>query len=243
VRLESLQTSASGTALAARIENTTDHQASFTFQLRFFDGAGQLLGAVPGPSTPVQIQAHASQQVTASSGQNLSGYVYLAMDPVVTPVGLHPVAVRTGTAGVDRVIDAVMQRGADRIDQLVTLSQIPCTRSNQGIPDRPQCPEGTAEGTPIAVFPGATCQPFFLYSQEQARRSVEASLSRQLYVYAVLDLGQQGAGVILASSLDDARAPTLLVNQAGQIVGPQGGCGTPDAVIPPGSTFLLPPVH
>lgn len=248
--LAGLQTNASGTTAALMVENTAGHPESFTFRLRVYDGNRTLLGTISGPNTPVQLAPGARQQITASTAQDLSGYAHLVLDPIVTPAGLHPAATRTGRAPVDRVIDAVMQRGATGVGSLATLTPLACTGEKNSIPGQPICPPGTPAGELIPVFSGSSCQPFFHFTLEQARQYLSGTLARPLYVYAVYSVDQTAPGtipvaygVVLAGESNDPLAPTLLLSESGQIVGVEGGCGTPDSVIPQNATLLLPPVH
>src|SRR5688572_2942578 len=58
-----------------------------------------------------------------------------------------PNARRTGIAGIDAVIDAVLSRDIDRIDRLVEATQRPCR------PDGPPfCPLGAADRTLVDAF-------------------------------------------------------------------------------------------
>lgn len=80
--------------------------------------------------------------------------------PVSTPVG-HPTGTRTGVPEVDAVLDAVTSGEADRVDGLLEWYAVRCEANPIGLGSpTPKCPDGTAEGTPVEIFPNGSCPSF-----------------------------------------------------------------------------------
>jgi DNA-binding CsgD family transcriptional regulator len=101
----------------------------------------------------------------------------------VTPTAVPTAggANRTGIAGVDAVIDAVMSREHDQVIALLALEQVPCTSDPNEQPLSPPClPD--AEGTLREAFPISGCESGWAPGQFPW---VDSLLMREPEVFAV----------------------------------------------------------
>ena len=64
---------------------------------------------------------------------------------------------RTGIAELDLIIAAVEERDMVTLSSLVEYQEIGCTRAD-GLGGPPKCPPGIDDGTPLRVFPVASCE-------------------------------------------------------------------------------------
>lgn len=163
------------------------------------------------------------------------------------PEGLHGPGIRSGIPAVDAAIEAAVTQDVEALGGLLAMSEVPCTTQVHGMTGLPVCPEGVSDGTPVEVFPLASCNLSYADSLERAQRAVERTFSRPLFVYAVYRLDGQDEvsskyAVSLAEGLDDEKAPLLFLDDSGAIVKVHTGCGRPGtAVSDEGAEFVIAP--
>lgn len=154
----------------------------------------------------------------------------------------------TGLPAVDAVIAAVLNTDLDRLAGLVQLRSVPCgPQSGAGSP--PNCPAGQPTGTPVQVFPVATCE-----GEWRAEAAVRASLQPLLsapQLYAVYGMPSQFqqlmpdgqyVAVFSRTAPGQGRVGAGVVIAGGHIVGVWYGCNAPaDQIVPAGTSTILAP--
>lgn len=157
-------------------------------------------------------------------------------------------------ATLRQVVAAIESGSPSLVRSLISLSSRPCTLKSEGPGSPPQCPAGTAEGTPVDVFPAAGCEGYFLFPAE-----LDAALAGQLgAVYGALRrLASRGpfeAPFAIVSNVSPAPGskvsnPAALwgVDSAGRIVSFSSQCGAnareiADQVLQQGGSWVIEPV-
>ncbi len=79
--------------------------------------------------------------------------------PTATTVAApgHPLGTTTNDPQLDAVIDALTSGDSARVLPLLEFAPIGCVVEQQGIGSPPQCATGVPDGTPVDVFPSASC--------------------------------------------------------------------------------------
>lgn len=165
--------------------------------------------------------------------------------PATAPVGFYPPDVKTGIPEVDRVIKAAGTKDHATLAGLIKMSKVPCTTQVHGMPGEPSCPDGTADGTLMEVFPSGACEVNYRHSKAQAEQSLGAVFTEPYYVYGVFTLGETGGafsakyGVLLGTGAEGVGA-TLFLDAEGSVV-QVVACAGPANMVPQGANFILLP--
>jgi hypothetical protein len=163
----------------------------------------------------------------------------MADGPAATRPGARDAIAPTGVEPVDTVIAAVQGGDAAALARLVRLSEIPCgPETPEGFALVPTCAEGEAEGTPVAVFPAAACEPYWardplptlnsfvqeagpLHAVVRGPEPPPADTLVPAAEYLVIFAPRPGSFVWgLAAYI-----------QGGELVSVQAGCNTPDVLM------------
>ena len=173
-----------------------------------------------------------------------------AASPAVTPGGTMP-ATASVEPSLQPVIDAVVARDWQRISALLVRRNEPCITEVRIDTTAPPCPAGSPAGTPVAVFPAATCHPFVFEEElrEQFERKPEGGPVRQLYgifrpgaTHPRVERLPTGTFGLIFS---EGPAGMLVMVRDGQIVSADFGCATPPADfaarVPPDAWVVAPP--
>jgi len=186
--------------------------------------------------------ATAAPTATATSGATPA--------PTSSPAATSTAAPRevTGLPGVDAIIAAVLSGDLERVVSFVQLRQVACgPQAGGGSP--PPCPAGQPAGTPVPVFPVATCEGEWR-SEAVLRPTVQPLLNApELYaVYGMPSQWQalmpdgQYAAVFSRMAPGQGRIGAGVVIAGNRIVGIWYGCGAPvDQIVPAGTSTILAP--
>jgi|GEM_PF-6287096 len=164
------------------------------------------------------------------------------------PEGFYPADTTTGIAEVDNVLKAIGSLDLAKLESLIAFSEVECTTETHGMPGLPRCQENEADGTPIQVFPTATCNINYLRSTAEVSQMLKGRLNEPRYVYAVYrdteKLGdtELAYAIVIARSLTDNQTQTIYLDSSGAIRQWYGGCDTlPSAAVPEGVEYILAP--
>ncbi len=83
---------------------------------------------------------------------------------------------RTGIAELDAVLDVLFAGDADAIRELVRFTPVPCELEPIGLDPQPTCRDDEPAGTPVDVFPHASCHGGF--TRPERMSGVHTSLAR-----------------------------------------------------------------
>lgn len=154
----------------------------------------------------------------------------------------------SGLPAVDAIISAVLSGDLDRVLSFVQLRSVACG-PQAGIGSPPPCPAGQPNGTPVPVFPVATCEGEWR-SESVLRPTVQPLLnSPELYaVYGMPSQFQplmpdgQYVAVFSRTGPGTGRFGAGVVIAGTRIVGIWYGCGAPvEQLVPAGTSTILAP--
>lgn len=162
------------------------------------------------------------------------------------PAGFYQPEVRTGIPVVDAVIDDMMARDAPALQSLVQFSEVACAAQPMGVGSPPKCADGEVDGQLVDVLPGSKCEGVWI-RPGQITAALQQIVGLGIFLYAVYqttdaDFRDAKYGVIFGEGLTVNSSTGVLINEQGRIVYVHGPCGQPPNVIPPGRSFLLPPI-
>lgn len=150
--------------------------------------------------------------------------------PAPTPT---PDARRTGIAGVDAVIDAVVSANPDALRPLIRYASVPCAA---GVASYRACPPGQAAGSPIDALPATQCEKFFIGAGEVVPRLRDLMVpARRVYaVYPDPRAGGQGNAyvVVLTANVGGRDWGSSLTVEDGRVTAVDFGCRkTPEQIV------------
>jgi hypothetical protein len=166
--------------------------------------------------------------------------------PTATP-SLAPTSTRaSGPPAVDNIINVVLRNDAAALEPLVRMTPLPCG-PQQGPGSPPRCPPGQPNGTPVDVFPVASCEGE-LRERTAVRPTLEevtGRMPRLTGVYRAPDpyLPAVKGDYVAVFSRQLPGQPNLgagMVIAGDRVVGVWFGCGAnPSQIVPAGTQ----PVH
>ena len=161
------------------------------------------------------------------------------------PPALYPPGYRSGIANVDSLIAILEKADGAALAQKVQLLALACTNQHSGTSGPPPCEDNEAEGTIVHVFMTGGCEPNY-QREPKASQTVSNFGSQHSYrlAFAYLDpSGPAQAGAVyigVGTGASDGYA-TLMLNQAGSLIGITN-CGGHIAVpSDSGLSFVVPP--
>lgn len=211
-------------------------------------------GATPPPAAPPAAVSEVTGQASTPPVTPAQFVESVEPEPTApsagtTVEGFYPLTTRTGIAAVDRFIAALQNGKTEELLDQYQAMELPCVK-REGL-GAPLCPEGQPAGTPVQAYPYAWCNVAFLTDQAQFRQYIGSAFRGGRYLFAVyrtdqaLDLEKAGVSpayaVVLAGSLGDHSAPTVYLDQDGNLILVRWGCGTPDLAVPEGADVVLAP--
>ncbi len=202
------------------------------------------------PATPAQHGPAVASTLTATPP---SGGAQTAR-PIVTPTaaadsapsGFYGPDKRTGIPAVDAIISDMMARDVTALQSLAQFSKVACAAHPMGVGSPPKCADGESDGQLVEVLPGVAGERLWVRPDEVAAR-MHLLTQRDVFLYAVYfatNADWPGAkyGIRFGAGLTDIGSPGFIINAEGKIVKLLGPAGQVEKQIPPGSTFVLPPL-
>ncbi|MEZ4554172.1 MAG: hypothetical protein R3B59_09725 [Dehalococcoidia bacterium] len=185
---------------------------------------------------------------TATAAATATAPATVTSTPAASATATAPPSEFTGLPAVDAVIAAVLSKDLDRVAALAQLRSVACG-PQAGIGSPPPCPAGQPDGTPVPVFPVATCEGE--WRPESALRPSIQPLLNDPQLYAVYGMPSQFqplmpdgqyVAVFSRSAAGQGRVGVGVVIGAQAVVGIWYGCGaTPDQIVPAGTSTILAP--
>lgn len=208
-------------------------------------GDDEETGPLATSSAAVTVTATATATATAAGMSSATPAA--TMSPAATSTAA-PREV-TGLPGVDSIIAAVLSGDLERVASLVQLRQVACG-PQAGIGSPPPCPAGQPTGTPVPVFPVATCEGEWR-SEAVLRPTIQPLLSSP-ELYAVYGMPSQWQGLMPDGQYaavfsrvapgQGGRVGAGVVIAGTRIVGIWYGCGASvDQIVPAGTSTILSP--
>jgi len=162
------------------------------------------------------------------------------------PAGFYQPGKRTGIPVVDAIITSALAHDVAALQSLVQFSEVACAAHPLGVGSPPKCADGESDGQLIEVLPGVAGERLWVRPDEVAER-LQLLTHRDIFLYAVYlatNADWPGAkyGIRFGASLADIGSPGFIINDEGKIVVVLGPAGQVEKQIPPGSTFVLPPL-
>lgn len=161
-----------------------------------------------------------------------------------TPEGLYPANAKTGVEGVDRFLQAVVDRNAGQLDKSVKLAEYQCSKA-EGNSGAPPCEPSEPENTTIKAFVRAACNVQFVRDESLARElTAQWLLPRPLWLHSAYALeprpisGMAAYALVLAGHPEDNQAITAYLDANGMLVQMEGHCGPPSLPSPEAKALL-----
>jgi hypothetical protein len=172
---------------------------------------------------------------------------FVEIGRILTPP--HPSNFRTTWPQLDAVIELVERRDTEALDKLVRLRSVACAIADRSRRS-PTCPQGTAVGTALRVFPAGSCEGEFYETApfSQAFRTSERA-PRLLAVYEnPRTQDEQFAMVFVSAYLDVPSRPdsvkgwsfSITTDRLGAITTLHWSCG-PTSLLERDQRLLIPP--
>ena len=202
------------------------------------------------PATPTRLGSAVAPTLTATpasgSAQTVPPTLTSTAASDSVPPGFYGPDKRTGIPIVDAVISDMMAHDVAALQSLALSSEVACAAHPMGVGSPPKCADSESDRQLIEVLPGVAGERLWVRPGEVAAR-LQLLTGRGVFLYAVYlatDADWPGAkyGIRFGASLTDIGSPGFIINSEGKIVELLGPAGQVENVIPPGRTFVLPPL-